>query len=139
MRRRRILSALALAGCVPAVAGCGSSSTNATGDRPPSPVMVSAAIDHSHVRLSPASVGAGPVQIVVANLTPRSQRLTFETAGLGAGIRSTATVGPNDTTQMQLNPRRGHYQLSVHDRSVAGATLVVGAARPSAQNKLLEP
>lgn len=134
------MTALAAALPAAAAAGCGSTTTSyANRDRPPAPVMVSGSIDGQRVRLSPTSVGAGPVVVIVANLTPRDQRLTFETDGRSGGIRSTASVGPQDTTRMQVAPRRGSYRLSVRDRGVQPAALRVGPRRPSAQNQLLEP
>lgn len=119
-------------------AGCGSSSY-ANRDRPAAPVTVTAAVEHSRVRLSPTSIGAGPVTFVVANLTDKEQRLIFQTAGRGTGIRSSASVGPNDTTQIQANPKRGSYELAVRGGAVDPGTLEVGAPRASAQNRLQQP
>ena len=130
--------ALPALAAVLAAAGCGSESY-ANRDRPPAPVTVTASVDGSHVRISPTSVGAGPVTFIVANLTGRSQRLTFETASRGPGIRSSASVGPNGTTQIQVVPKRGSYQLSVRGGSIEPAMLEVGARRPSAQSDLLQP
>jgi hypothetical protein len=140
VRHPRAPTLLALAATAPALGGCGfGASSYANRDRPPSPVMLSAAIDHSQVRVTPGKVGAGPVQVVVANLTGDAQRLTFETAGRGNGIRTTATVGPKDTVEMQVNPRPGSYQLSVRGHAIRAASLKVGPQRASAQNALLEP
>jgi hypothetical protein len=135
MSRPWVLPAL---GAALLVAGCGSESY-ANRDRPAAPVTVTAAVDGSRVRLSPSSVGAGPVTFIVANLTDRAQRLMFETAGRGPGIRSSASVGANDTTQLQVSPKRGSYQLSVRGGTVEPATLHVGAPRSSAQGELQQP
>lgn len=140
MRRPRVPTALALVAPALALGGCSLGATSyANRDRPPAPVMLSGAIHASRVQLTRDSVGAGPIQIIVANLTDRSRELTFQTAGRGPGIRTTASVGPNGTVQMQVSPRPGRYELSVRGRAVEPATLRVGAARPSAQNDLMQP
>ncbi len=143
MRRRRstlwAVTALVAAGPAMGIAGCGANTSYANRARPASPVMVSGAIDDQRVRLSPTAVGAGPVDVIVANLTATEQRLTFETDGRSGGIRSSTSVAASDTTTMQVTPRRGGYRLSVRDRGVQPARLTVGAPRPSAQDELLQP
>jgi hypothetical protein len=121
------------------VAGCGSTERYADRDRPPAPVTIAGSIDASHIRISPGSVGAGPLTILVANLTDRAQRLRFATAGQGPGIRSAATIPPQGTGQLQVEAKRGDYVLSVPGGAVEAASLSVGAQRRSAQDQLLEP
>jgi hypothetical protein len=122
------------------LAGCGSDSSRyANRDRPASPVTVSGSIGADAVRISPGQVGAGPLTILMANLTDRQQRLTFQTAGQGAGIRSTATIPAQGTGEMQVDAGRGSYELSVRGGGVRAASLSVRAPRPSAQDQLLEP
>ena len=137
MRHPR-LSVLLAAAVVP-LAGCGATHTYANRDRPASPVTVSGSIDARQVRISSGAVGAGPLVILMANLTDRPQRLRLQTAGRGAGIRSTAVIAAQGTGQLQVDAPRGAYELSVGDHAVAAAALKVGAPRPSAQNTLLEP
>jgi hypothetical protein len=140
VRLRPALIALSAALAAAALAGCGSGSTRyANGNRPPKPATVTGSIDGSRVRLSPGTVGGGPLTILVANLTDRPQKLTFQTASRGLGIRSTATVAANDTGQMSVDVKRGSYELAVRDHSVRPASLKVGKRRPSAQNELLSP
>jgi hypothetical protein len=129
---------LLVAAAVP-VAGCGSTHTYANKDRPPSPVTISGSINPSRVRVEPGTVGAGPLVILMANLTDRPQRLRFETDGSGPGIRSTTVIPPQGTGQMQVDAPKGAYVISVRDSAVRPAALKVGAERPSAQNTLLEP
>jgi hypothetical protein len=137
VRHRRLLVLLAAAATT--VAGCGSTHTYANNDRPPSPVTISGSIDSSHVRLSPGSVGAGPLVILMANLTDRAQRLRLETDGSGPGISSTTVIPPQGTGQLQVDAPKGSYVVAVRDGAVKAASLRVGAERPSAQNALLEP
>jgi hypothetical protein len=137
VRHRRLLVPLiAIAGLA---AGCGSTHTYANKDRPASPVTVSGSIDASRVRISPGAVGAGPLVILMANLTDRPQRLRLETAGQGPGIRSQAVIPPQGTGELQVDASKGSYELSVRDSAVTAASLKVGAKRPSAQDTLLEP
>jgi hypothetical protein len=136
VRHRRVVLPLAAALLA---AGCGSTHTYANKDRPASPVTISGSIDASRVRVSPGAIGAGPLVILMANLTDRPQRLRFETAGQGAGIRSQTTIPPEGTGQLQVDAPKGAYEVSVRDGAVKAATLEVGAKRPSAQNTLLEP
>jgi hypothetical protein len=137
VRHRRLLLLLAAASAT--VAGCGSTHTYANKDRPPSPVTISGSINSSQVRITPGSIGAGPLVILMANLTDRPQRLRFETDGSGPGIRSTTVIPAQGTGQLQVDPPKGSYVVSVRDSAVKAASLRVGAARPSAQNTLLEP
>jgi hypothetical protein len=136
VRHRRLLLLLAAAATL---AGCGSTHTYANNDRPPSPVTISGSINSSQVRITPRSIGAGPLVILMANLTDRPQRLRFETGGSGPGIRSTTVIPPEGTGQLQVDAPKGSYVVSVRDGSVKPASLNVGAERPSAQNTLLEP
>ena len=137
MRPRRI--SLLLAAAAVLAAGCGSTHTYANRQRPPAPVTISGSIDANRVRITPGTVGGGPLVLLMANLTDRPQRLRFETAGQGPGIRSVAVIPPQGTGQMQVEAPRGAYELSVRDRAVQPASLKVGAERRSAQNTLLEP
>ena len=128
-----------LATAAATVAGCGSTHTYANKDRPPSPVTISGSINASKVRITPISVGAGPLVILMANLTDRPQNLRFETDGSGPGIRSTTVIPPQGTGQLQVDPPKGAYVVSVAGGTVKAASLKIGAKRPSAQNTLLEP
>jgi hypothetical protein len=135
-----VVVALALAG----VAGCGGDSGKfANQPRPAAPITVTAAIDHSRVRVSPTRFGAGPVTIIVSNQSGAVQRVTFETNEIGGtegGIRK--TVGPvaaQGTATLQVDPREGTYRLSVKRGGVRPAAIEVGKPRPSSQNELLQP
>jgi hypothetical protein len=137
VRNRRLPAPLIAAALL--AAGCGSTHTYANRDRPASPVTISGAIDSSRVRISPGTVGAGPLVVLMANLTDRPQRLRLETDGQGPGIRSQAVIPPQGTGQLQVDAPKGSYVLAVRDGAVKAASLKVGAKRPSAQNTLLEP
>jgi hypothetical protein len=137
VRHPRLLVPLAAAAVV--AAGCGETHTYANKDRPPAPVTISGSIDASHVRVEPGTVGAGPLVILMANLTERPQRLRFETGGQGPGIKSTTVIPAQGTGQLQVDAAKGAYVISVRDGAVEPASLKVGDPRASAQNTLLQP
>ena len=133
--------ALALAGTA---TGCGGDSgTFANEPRPAAPITVTAAIDHSRVRVSPERFGAGPVTVIVSNQSGSPQDITFETDEVGgtqAGIRKSAgPVADHDTATLQVDPREGTYRLAVKSRAIAPAAITVGGPRKSSQDELLQP
>lgn len=129
---------IAVLGPAALVAGCGESHQT-VGTRPPDPVTITALIDGSRVKVSPASIGAGPIVVLASNQSGRAQRMTFESAGSGPGIRSSTAIPLDGTGQIQVDPKTGSYQLSVGDRRVRPASLKVGDERKSAQNVLMRP
>jgi hypothetical protein len=135
--------AFLLVAVVAVVAGCGGSSKFANDPRPPAPITVTAAIDKSRVRVSPTSIGAGPVTIIVSNQSGAAQTVTFETNEVGGsqgGIRkTTGPVSDQNTATLQVDPRQGTYQLSVKSGAIKPAPITVGKPRASSQDQLLQP
>ncbi|MEA2296019.1 MAG: hypothetical protein QOE86_3658 [Solirubrobacteraceae bacterium] len=135
----------ALTGVVVAtvVAGCGGGADYANDPRPPSPINVTAAITNQKITVSPHSIGAGPVVIIIANETPKSHHITVETDELGAssgGIKQqTGPINPQGTATLKLDMKRGSYTVSVDGGTISGARLKVGRERPSSQDQLLQP
>ena len=72
--------------------------------RPPAPVIVTAAITDRGVAVSPERLGAGPVELIVTNLTDQAHELMVETeeiGGTGGGIeQSTGPINPGDTAHV---------------------------------------
>ncbi len=132
-----------VAAAVLLAAGCGDTEQRANVPRPPSPVMLTAAIHDSRVQVSPAATGAGPIVLVVSNQTTRPQRLTFETDELGgatSGRRaSTPLIAPQGTGRLTIDARTGRYAVHVADRAIRAAHVRIGAPRRSSQNDLLLP
>lgn len=141
MRLVRIASALAVAAAF-AVSGCGDNASYANEDRPPVPVTLTAAIQGEQVRLSPTRVGAGPVVLIIANLTDRSRRVTVESDTLGSdsgGLKQqTSPINPQGTAKLQVDLKEGRYLVHLGD-SDKSSTLRVGKPRESSQNQLLLP
>lgn len=134
---------VALTGCVAVLAGCGSTSSYRNDPRPPAPIVITGAIVGNRVTLSPARFGAGPIELVIANLTGSSQQVTVETNNLGTdqpGIsQQTAPINPQDTADLKLTLTPGTYSVHTQGDAIKAATLSVGASRPSSQNQLLQP
>jgi hypothetical protein len=124
-----------------ATLGCGSTEQRPNRPRPPVRIVITGSISTDRVSVSPRRFGAGPVSLVVANLTDTPQRITLETADrTGPGIRrETAPIDPRDTAEVRADLRTGRYTVHVSGGGIRAATLRVAGRRPSAQNDLLQP
>jgi hypothetical protein len=143
MPPRRPPALAAVAGALAlAASACGTTEERPNRPRPPAPIVINASIDTDRVSVSPTRFGAGPIQLVVANLTATSQQITLETAGRTRrpGIRQqTAPINPRDTATIKADVRSGRYLVHVAGDNIEAATLRVAGRRPSAQNDLLQP
>lgn len=136
-RMRKIsVGAFATIACL-GVSACGTTQ-HENRSRPPSQIILSAAITPSKVSVSPRAAGAGPVTLVVTNQTASSQQLTFESAAdAGSGIRQqTGPINPQDTATLKATVSPGIYTVRVSGAGVAPTTIAFGPERPSAQNDL---
>jgi hypothetical protein len=143
MRRTAALASLAVP-AVLAVGGCGSSSADYKNDpRPPGPIVVTGYVDDQRVSVSPRSLGAGPISLIVTNQTSTAQRVTLESAvttGAGPGLKQvTAPISPRDTATLKADVKPGSYTVHVAGGAIRAARLQVGPERASAQNDLLQP
>jgi hypothetical protein len=140
MRRRtaQVVPCIALVSAF--AVGCGSSNDYKNEPRPPSPIVVTASINHNQVAVSPRRFGAGPITLIVTNQTGASQQLTVEINNGQSGFKGrTGPINPHDTGQLNANLGTGTYSVHVDANSVRPARLTVGRSRPSAQNDLLQP
>jgi hypothetical protein len=135
------LSAASLA--TVALSACGNDKTFKNNPRPPSPIVITAAILPDRVAVSPAHFGAGPISLVVTNQTETSQRLAIARAVNGSQQASgeTGPINPHDTASLKADVDPGEYTVKVDSSSdgIKPAKLRVGVQRPSAQNDLLQP
>jgi hypothetical protein len=124
-----------------AAAGCGATAQRRNEPRPPIRIVVTGSISSDRVSVSPRHLGAGPISLVVANLTDTAQQVTLETADReGPGIRTqTPPIDPRDTAELRAVLRTGRYTVRVAGGGIRAATVRVAARRPSAQNDLLQP
>jgi hypothetical protein len=138
-RPNRTIAAALAGAAVLAVSGCGSGDKHSNDPRPPSPVVISATVNPAHVVVSPTTVGAGPISLVIANLTVSDQRVTLESAdepGTG-GPGTTQTTPPieaDGTGTIKADVDPGRYSVRVESDQVTPATIEVGPPRDSAQN-----
>ena len=141
MRAARTRAAAATIAAAFALAACGTTTERRNDPRPPTRIVVTGSISTDRVSISPRRFGAGPVSLVVANLTDTSQQVTLETADTArAGIRQqTAPINPRDTAELRADLGTGRYLVKVSGGGIASATLRVGKRRRSAQNDLLQP
>ena len=139
MRARRAIGCALAVAAATAQSACGDDAQHVNDDRPAATINVTAAIIDGHVR----RFGAGPLRLLVTNQTASAQALTFETDEVGGdkpGVTArTAPIEPAGTAVLEIDARAGDYRFGTADRGIAPATLTVGAARPSAQNELLQP
>ena len=141
MRAARSRAAAATIAAALALAACGTTTERRNDPRPPTRIVLTGSISTDRVSISPRRFGAGPISLVVANLTDTSQQVTLETADRArAGIRQqTAPINPRDTAELRADLSTGRYTVHATSRGIAAATLRVGKRRPSAQNDLLQP
>lgn len=134
--------AIAIAGALAlATAACGTTTDRRNEPRPPTRIVLTGSISTDRVSISPRRFGAGPVSLIVANLTDASQQVTLETADRDRpGVRQeTAPINPRDTAELRADLGSGRYIVHVTGGGITAATLRVGKRRPSAQNDLLQP
>jgi hypothetical protein len=120
-----------------AASGCGGSSARTSNLRPPTPINIGVEIGDDEVSASPSKFGAGPVVIIVSNQSSAAQTLTIEGPRLK---QSVGPISPEDTATLKVTVQPGEHMLTAGSASsIRPARLTVGAKRPSAQNRLLQP
>ena len=136
-----------------ALAACGSSGHFANHPAPPTPVNLTVYINDQRVSLSPSSVGAGPVVLIVTNQATTAQSLTVLPAGASAAqpIADTGPINPQATAQVTVNlntpgaytvataPNASTEAAAAVPTGVRPALLKVGHPRPTGSNVLLQP
>jgi hypothetical protein len=133
----RALAAVAVALLAAAGTGCGSDDTARSEERPPVPINISINLDQKRITASPATFGAGPVTLLVANQSGAAQTLTIEGPRLR---RSVGPINPQDTATVRLRLQQGENTVSAEESAgLREVTLEVGPPRTSGQNDLLLP
>ena len=138
--RRAVAIAIASSAAL-AAAACGTSAERPNEPRPPTRIVITGSISTDRVSVSPRRFGAGPISLVVANLTDTSQQVTLESSNRSRpGIRQqTAPINPRDTAELRADLDTGRYTVHVTGAAIRAATIRVGRPRPSTQNDLLQP
>lgn len=133
--------ACAATGALIAVAGCGSDESYKNDPRPPTTIVIAAAILPDKVSVSPAEFGAGPISLTIANETGTSQRISIvkQVNGQPQPGEQTGPINPHDTATLKADVDEGEYEIRVEGEGISPAKVTVGAERESAQNELLQP
>ena len=128
--------ASALAVIAVTAAGCGSDD-HPNDPRPAKPVEVTARVDNDVVEVSPAKFGAGLVVFTISNQSDGAAALTLD----GPVAAASQTLEPGAVSDdFKVDLQEGVYEVTGGDESQAKPQeLVVGPARPSAQDELLLP
>src|SRR3954451_7444770 len=93
------------------VAGCGADD-NRDKNRPPVPINVSVQLGARKVTVSPATFGAGPITLLVANQSGASQTVTID----GPRVRqSVGPINPQDTATLKVTVQPGDYTLATDE------------------------
>lgn len=136
----RRIAAIVMAALAPLTAGCGAGESYSNEPRPPSPIVLTAVITPDEVSVSPESVGAGPVRLIITNQTTAAQQITFESTDGAAGfMQRTGPINPGDTATLKADVRRGRVIVEVQSDAIEPAVLTVDATRGNARDELLQP
>jgi len=141
-RRRapRAVVAAALAAAT-ALTGCGDDEF-ANDRRPAEPITVSAVITPRGVTVSPSRFGAGTIELTASNQTQTSQRVRLRSdrlaEGGGALVQTTGPISPGGVATLKADVDEGSYVVSASAK-LGAARIVVGSARESAQDRVLQP
>jgi hypothetical protein len=141
-RHMRIgLAALAAVVFAGAIAGCGDDGDYKNNPRPPRPIVLTASISDKAINVSPAHFGAGPVSLIITNLTRAPQQITFRSdeGGAGAFEQSTGPINPGDAATVKADVPEGSATVKVAAREIKAAVVSVGPQRKSSQDELLLP
>lgn len=125
-----------------AVAGCGSSGKFANRPRPATPVNLTVYINDARVSVSPASVGAGPVEFIITNQSSQAQSLSIVPSGAASALAESGPINPQATTQVEVNlASPGVYTVATgaSGSPIQAAALRVGKPRPNSNSTLLQP
>ncbi|HWH12112.1 MAG TPA: hypothetical protein VG165_13365 [Solirubrobacteraceae bacterium] len=119
--------------CICAVMLAGCSDTHAPPGRSPRqrPTVVATAITAGGVSISPDHLGAGPVKLVITNMTHASQQLAVASTDAGTFRQETAPINPQDMAQLRARLVPGSYTVSVRAAGVKSASLAVAGGLPA--------
>ncbi|HEX8065133.1 MAG TPA: hypothetical protein VF520_01265 [Thermoleophilaceae bacterium] len=138
-----IRAAVLLAGVAgaTALAGCGDDDEFKNDPRPPVTLQLSGAITAAKVSVEPKKLGAGPIVLIVSNLTQEAHTITLDGP---SGREVVGPINPGDTGRIQEDMKPGSYEVRAGSDIVQGdeiepAKLTVGPERASSSDKVLLP
>jgi hypothetical protein len=122
------------------LAGCGDDDFK---NEPRAPVReaLTGVIQDDEVTVSPAKIGAGPVEITISNQTDSDHSITLEGESI---IEREGPVAPGDTATIQKTLEPGNYEVKAGSekavkREIRPAVLRIGKKRRDSNNELLLP
>jgi hypothetical protein len=136
----RVRACVALAIAAALIAGCGDDDFKNEA-RAPVRLALTGVIKDDKVTVSPAKIGAGPVQITISNQTDSIRTITLE----GESIRERqGPVQPGDTATIQKTLEPGSYEVRAGSKKavrkeIQPAVLTIGKERANSNNELLLP
>jgi len=122
------------------IAGCGEDDFKNEA-RAPVRVALTGVIQDDRVTVSPAKIGAGPVEIAISNQTDSERTITLEGESI---TEQQGPVQPGDTATIQKTLEPGSYEVRAGSKKavrkeIQPAVLRIGKARKNSNNELLQP
>ena len=126
-----------------ALAGCGSDDDFKDKPRPAVPLQLTGVINDRTVTVEPSRLGAGPINLVIANLSKQAHTVTLE-GGPKNTSEQVGPINPQDTGRIQETLQPGTYTVKAGSeqaavRLIKPATLQVGPHRKSSSGTVLLP
>jgi hypothetical protein len=109
--------------------------------RAPVRIALTGVIQDDEVTVSPANVGAGPVEITISNQTDRARSITLEGESI---VEQSDAVEPGATATIQRTLEPGSYEVKAGTekavrQEIRPAVLRIGKERKNSNNQLLLP
>jgi hypothetical protein len=122
------------------LAGCGDEDFKNEA-RAPVRVALTGVIQDDKVTVSPAKLGAGPVEITISNQTDSERTITLEGESI---TEEQGPVQPGDTATIQKTLAPGDYEVRAGSKKavrkeIQPALLRIGKERKNSNNELLQP
>jgi hypothetical protein len=129
-----------LAVAAAAIGGCGGEDFKNEA-RAPIREALTGVIQDDKVTVSPAKLGAGPVEITISNQTDADHTVTLEGESI---VERQGPVAPGATVTIQKTLTKGSYEVKAGSekavpREIRPAVLKIGRKRRNSNNELLLP
>jgi hypothetical protein len=138
--RLRVRACAGLAVVAALIAGCGEDDFKNEA-RAPVRLALTGVIQDDKVTVSPAKIGAGPVEITISNQTDSVRTVTLEGESIS---ERQGPVQPGDTATIQKTLEPGSYEVRAGSKKavrkeIQPAVLTIGKERANSNNDLLLP
>jgi hypothetical protein len=138
--RTKVGACVGLAVVAAVIASCGEDDFKNEA-RAPVRLALTGVIQDDKVTVSPARVGAGPVEITISNQTDSKRTITLEGKSI---TEQEGPVLPGDTATIQKTLEPGSYEVRAGSKKavrkeIEPAVLRIGKKRHNSNNELLLP